>query len=134
MKNIITKALGRSMTRDQCKDTGMAMVLVLLIIYFFTRRQGLVVGAAIALVINMTAPQAYRLPAVLWFGLSHLLGSVMSRVVLGLIFLLVVTPVALVRRWAGKDALQLKLFKAGTGSVMIQRDHTFVARDLEKPY
>lgn len=112
----------------------MALVLILLLIYFFKHRQGLVVAAALVLVLNMIAPQVYRPAAIIWFGLSHLLGAVMSRILLGLVFLLVVTPIAFIRRLAGKDSLRLKLFKAGQGSVMVERNHTFVAKDLEKPY
>jgi multisubunit Na+/H+ antiporter MnhG subunit len=124
----------QKITRDQCKDTGMALVLILLLIYFFKHREGLVVAAAIVLVINMAAPQLYRPAAIVWFGFSHVLGSVMSRVILGLVFLVVVTPMALIRRLAGKDSLSLRLFKSGDGSVLLERNHTFVAKDLEKPY
>jgi hypothetical protein len=38
------------------------------------------------------------------------------------------------RRVMGKDALQLKAFKAGSTSVMVERNHTFTAADISKPY
>jgi hypothetical protein len=43
-------------------------------------------------------------------------------------------PIGLLQRLSGKDPLNLKAFKAGTNSVMKERDHRFVAADLEKPY
>lgn len=43
-------------------------------------------------------------------------------------------PVGLLRRFSGKDPLNLKAFKAGSTSVMKERNHRFVAADLEKPY
>lgn len=43
-----------------------------------------------------------------WLGIAWLLGNVMSRVMLGFVFLLVVTPLGLVMRMTGRDALQLR--------------------------
>jgi len=34
----------------------------------------------------------------------------------------------------GKDSLRLRAFRAGNESVMVVRNHTFTASDLEKPY
>jgi hypothetical protein len=133
MKNLLS-VFPSHPTKEQAKDTGMAVVLILLIVWYFNRREGLILAAAIAHVLNMIAPQIYRPAAVVWFGLSHLLGSVVSRVVLGLVFFAVVTPVALIRRAMGKDSLRLKAFKAGRGSVMQVRDHTYTGKDIEKPY
>jgi hypothetical protein len=51
-----------------------------------------------------------------------------------MVFLFVVTPISLLRRWLGKDSLKLRDFKTGQGSVMVERNHTFVSKDLERPY
>lgn len=124
----------RSITKDQCKDTGMALVLLLLILYFIFSRQGLVIAAMFPLVITMTAPQVLRPLAVLWFGFSHLLGMFMSKVLLSLIFFGLVVPLGVIRRMMGRDALQLNVFKGGQGSVMLVRNHLFTGSDIEKPY
>jgi len=44
----------------------------------------------------------------LWFKFGLLLGSVISPIVMGIIFFLVVTPIALILRAIGKDVLNLK--------------------------
>ena len=44
------------------------------------------------------------------------------------------TPVAIVRKLSGKDSLNLRGFRASRQSAMIQRDHLFTGKDLEKPY
>ena len=90
--------------------------------------------AAVLQVITMTVPRIFAPIAVVWLGLSHLLGAVMSRVVLTVIFFLVVTPIGLVRRLMGKDSLRLRAFKAGDDSVMLPRNHVFSDADLERPY
>ena len=47
----------------------------------------------------------------LWFKLGLLLGKIISPLVMGLIFFLVVTPIGLIMRILGKDVLNLKYNK-----------------------
>lgn len=124
----------RHITRDESRDTGMAMVLLLLIAHLAIGQRSIVTGAIVALVLVMTVPSVFGPVAVVWLGFSHLLGSVMSRVMLFLVFALVVTPMGVVWRWAGKDSLQLRRFKDGSQSVFVTRSHVFTSADLDKPY
>ena len=112
----------------------MALVLVLLLLRVFTDRHAYLPWAIVALVVNMTAPRVYRPLAVIWLGFSHVLGAVVSRIILTVIFILFVTPMSFLRRMAGKDSLKLRAFRAGEGSAMVVRNHTFTAKDIEKPY
>lgn len=124
----------RAMTKDQSRDTGMAMVLLLLILYVSLKREGLLLAAMVLHVVNMTWPQIYKPMAVVWLGLSNLLGAIASKVVLGIVFFGVVTPIGVLRRLAGKDSLDLRVFKCGEESVMVTRNHTFTGSDIERPY
>ena len=124
----------RKITKDQSRDTGMAMVLLLLIVFVARKREGYLFGAIALHVVNMTVPQIYRPIAVLWLGLSDLLGAVVSKILLSIVFFVIVTPIGILRRLAGKDSLKLRAFKASKDSVMLGRNHTFIGRDLEKPY
>ena len=44
----------------------------------------------------------------LWFKFGLLLGQIISPIVMGIIFFLVVTPIAFIMRLLGKDVLKLK--------------------------
>ncbi len=44
----------------------------------------------------------------LWYGLGLLLGKIVSPIVLGLIFFVLITPVSLVTRLFGRDELKMK--------------------------
>ena len=112
----------------------MAMVLLLLIIFLSLKRRDLVLAAIAIQILNMTVPQLFMPIAVVWLGLSDLLGAISSRVLLSLGFFAVVTPIALVRKLAGKDSLKLRAFKAGQDSVMLTRNHKFTSSDMDKPY
>jgi hypothetical protein len=124
----------KNMTKDQSRDTGMAVVLLLLLIFLKSHRFGWLYTAMFLHVVNMIVPRIYAPVAVLWFGLSHVLGTIMSKVLLSVLFFGFVTPVGLLRRLFGKDSLKLRQFKASQDSAMVVRNHLFVAQDIEKPY
>ena len=47
----------------------------------------------------------------LWFKFGILLGKIISPIIMGIIFFLVVTPIGLLMRLLGKDILNLKYLK-----------------------
>lgn len=124
----------KKITKDQSRDTGMAMVLLLLLLAVSPKRHGFLIAAIVVHIVNMIVPQIFRPIAVIWLGLSNLLGEVVPKVLLSIVFFLVVTPIGILRRLAGKDALKLRVFKGGQDSVMLERNHLFIGRDLERPY
>lgn len=119
---------------EQCKDTGLALLLIILLVAWGQRSSVLLAPAVGVLVLAMTAPQLFTPLARLWFALSHGMGKVGSTVLLSLVFFVVVTPVALLRRLLGRDAMGLRQWRGGSQSVFVRRDHTFTAADLEKPF
>jgi hypothetical protein len=123
-----------SSTKEQAKDTGMAMVLICLLLGYWGKFPKFLPVSLVLLLITMTWPNAFRPLAVLWFGLAHLLSSVVSRVILSGLFFLLVTPIGLIRRLMGADALKLKEWKQGRDSVFVVREGVIQGKDLENPY
>lgn len=123
----------RKMTTKQGCDTGMALTLILLLVIFFSKNDIYVIPAIFVLVLTMTWPDIFKPLAFLWFGISRLLGSVVSRVLLTLVFVVVAVPVGLIRKMAGADAMRLKEWKKGL-TVFSERNHTYEAEDLERPF
>ena len=134
MNGFIKRVIRGDATRKESQDTGMAIVLALLLLAFARRQQVFVLAAIVAQVVTMTAPQVFKHVAVLWFGLSHALGTVASRVLLTVAYAAVVVPIGWARRMMGSDPLRLRAFKKARGSVMDSRHHLFTAKDLEQPY
>ena len=128
------KLFTRDITKNQAKDTGMAMVLILLILGFLLSKTILFKIAIPVLIINMVIPQIYKPLAIIWLGLSHLLGIVVSRILLTVIFFLVVTPIGLLRRLLGIDSLRLREFKRGDESVMKTRNIKITSKEVEQPF
>ena len=123
-----------SSTPEQAKDTGMAMVLICLLLGYWGKFPKFLPVSLVLLLLTMAWPNAFRPLAVLWFGLSHLLSRVMSRVILTVVFFLVVTPIGVIRRLWGADTLQLKKWKQGRGSVFVVREGVVQGKDMANPY
>ena len=71
------------------------------------RGWALIVSAVFAL-ITLLAPALLALPNRLWLRLGLLLNRIVSPVVLGLMFYVVVTPIGALMRLLGKDNLRLR--------------------------
>lgn len=119
---------------EQCKDSGLALVLIALILSMvFSPHYLLPIGIGL-LVVTMSVPTLFRPFARIWFGFSHALGTLVSKILLTLLFYGLVTPVGCIRRVLGKDSMQLKKWKRGKVSVFHDRDHLFTRQDLDNPY
>jgi len=128
------KIISTQISKSQARDTGMAMVLILLILGFFLENSIYFKAALAALLVTMIIPSAFKYVAIIWFAISTFLGTISSKIILTVVFLFVVVPVSIYRKILGKDTLKLKLFKKGGNSVMEVRDLTFTRENLEKPY
>ena len=79
------------------------------------------VAIAVAFVLlGFVAPKVLKPLNWLWFQLGQLLGKIVSPLVLGAIFFLLLTPVSLVTRLFGRDELRLKR-KASQTSYWLDR-------------
>ncbi len=67
---------------------------------------------ALTAVVTVLAPHVLLPLNRLWFGLGLLLGKIVNPIVLGVIFFLLITPVSVVTRLFGRDALSLRKRKA----------------------
>lgn len=123
-----------TLTKKEMSDSGQALVLICLILSLILGSRGWVVAALIFLILNMAWPVLFRPFAFVWLNFSHVLGSIVSRIILTLEFFLLVIPIGLIRRVMGKDSLAFKKWKKGDESVFVTRDHQYTDVDLKNPY
>lgn len=124
----------KTITVEKCKDSGLALVLICLICFQIWKLSALIILAILFLLVAMSYPPIFKPFAKCWFAFSTALGTVVSKLILTVLFFVMVLPVALVRRLMGKDAMQITCWKKGRESVFRHRDHRFSAKDLEQPY
>lgn len=128
------RLLKNDVSMAQSRDAGMALALILLLLaWLISADYFLPLGIGV-LIVTMAAPGLFKPFAKFWFGLSHVMGSIVSRILLSVLFYSLVTPVGFVRRIIGKDAMQLKSWKKNHASVFKTRDHLFKPQDLDHPY
>ena len=78
-------------------------------------------------------PRALKQVYLFWMTLAMALGFVVSNVLLILFFFLVITPIGLVARLAGKDFLRLKL-DCPAETYWIPRDRKAAKSDYERQF
>jgi hypothetical protein len=132
-----TDTIGQYLIRPdkkQCVDCGISLVLVFLAMGLYTGRKTFFLIAFVIQLIIVLWPLLLRPPAVVWFGILKITGELMSAVLLGLVFFVVVVPVGMIRKWMGKDRLILRDFKKNRSTVFTERRHVYKSADLDHPF
>ena len=119
---------------QQSKDAGLALVLILLIIYYFAKIDTLILPALVVLVLVMAIPKVFRPFAIIWFGFSHHLGNFVSKIILTLLFYIILVPISLIRRMLKADPLQLEIWQSSNNSAFKTYNHQYEKSDLKNPY
>jgi len=91
------------------------IVFLLIAIYPLINNEGLriwsIIIAIFFLILGLINSKVLTPFNKLWFKFGLLLGKIISPIIMGIIFFLVVTPIAFIMRIIGKDLLNLKFNK-----------------------
>ena len=124
------KRIFKKVSRKQCSEFGQVAVLVCIFLALYQKNDHYIRPAFLILIITILFPYFFYPVAVVWFGLSTVMGKLSSYVILSILFILLVIPMGLIRKISGRDILKLKQFKKSRQSVMTERNHLFVSDDL----
>ena len=130
----VIKKIFTSVTKKQSGEFGLVAILATLFLALYFKKNEYVVVAFVLTFITLVVPGLFYPFAVFWFGLSKILNAISSRIMMAIVFFLVLTPIALIRKLTGVDSLKIKEFKKNKQSVMIQRDHLYTGADLENTF
>jgi len=123
-----------SFSKKEHVDSGLALLLLTLLIGLWINPHDALLLAIAEVLLILIAPILLYPFTFLWLNLSDLLGKGMSKILLTVIFIIVVCPVALIRKALGKDTLLLKNFKSDADSVFTERNHNFTKTDFTASY
>jgi uncharacterized membrane protein len=126
--------LRTSFSKKEHTDSGLALLLLTLLVGHFSNLHFTILVAIAEVLILLIAPILIFPFTFLWLNISNLLGKIMSKVILSLVFFVFVCPVSFIRKAMGKDTLRLKKFKKDSNSVFTDRNHTYSRTDLTTPY
>lgn len=116
------------MMRQKSLETILVLVGALLVFYFIFDLTLLLKIALILAAIGIFIPFLAGKIHWAWMKLAHVLGYIMSRVLLTLIYFIFVVPLAFFSRLAGKNSVQLK---AGQKSYFKDRNFKYDKKSLE---
>lgn len=130
----VKKMFSKDIGEKKCSDSGLAVILVLILLGILKRDLIFYYISAPIILLLMLYPKTFYPFAFIWLGISELVGTFMSKVILTLVFCLIVFPIGIIRRMMGKDTLLLKQWKKSHSSVLKIRDHLYNQHDLDNPY
>lgn len=121
---------GREQAGEPGSVKGFAVVMAIaipIVLYVIIDRWNFLylVPGLILVELSFLVPRAVVPLNRLWFELGILLGKIVSPIIMGVIYFLVVTPIGLCRRMLGKDSL--------TSSLLPQAKTYWVERDPPGP-
>ena len=93
---------------------GSVLVILAAILFYFEKHSTMyfaVIGTVLVL-IAIIYPKILKPLNKVWMGLAIVLGFVMSRVILSILFYIVLTPIGLIAKLVGKKFLDLKYDKS----------------------
>ena len=94
------------------------VVFLLIALYPLTNNQEIrlwsLIISIIFLILGLFNSKILRPLNILWFKFGIFLGKIVSPIIMGVIFFFVVTPIAILMRFIGKDLLNLKYNKKKT--------------------
>ena len=115
-------------SKKELKKFALTIGIVLLIIsaamFYYSSELRFHFGIAglIVIILGFIVPKLLLPFQKIWMGLAFVLGFIMSRLILTLLFYLVITPIGIIARLAKKDFLDLS-FNKSSNSYWNYREH-----------
>lgn len=125
------RLLNGKMERKKITETGLVIVTGLLVIFLLSPKSWIIFFATVIGAIFIFIPPLARFIHQAWMGLAHILGWIVSKLVLSLIWYIILTPLAFVYRLTGHDDLQLKKNK---NSQFSDCPKVYSPSDFDKPW
>jgi hypothetical protein len=109
-------------------ETLLVLVGALIIAYWVSQKKIYLLVALIFVLIGIASPYLSGKISWVWLKFAELIGAVMSKVILSVIYFIFLVPIALIYRMTQKNPLFLKREK---GSYYIERNKQYAAKDIE---
>ena len=119
--------------KDKTMETSLVITTGLLLLWFVYKIDWILFVSLMIGVLSLISSTFAGGITITWKKIADILGLVMPKVLLSIVFYLVLTPVALVSRLFTKDALSLKR-KNKEESYWIEHVHLFEPEDFEKTW
>lgn len=117
--------------KEKALETLLVLSGAFVILFWKTDKKIFLLLALIFVFIGIASPWLAGKISWVWLKFAELLGAVMSKVILGLVFFLFLTPISFLYRLFKNDSLSLK---KKNDSYYTKRDHLYINKDLENTW
>ena len=125
----LTKMIRPSiMKNEKTTETSLVLATGLLLLFYIFELKVFILLAFIIGIIGIFIKPLANLISRLWLKLGELMGWVVSKIVLSIIYFLFLLPLSLIYRLVKKDPLKLK---KKDSSCWTTRNHKYTSKDLE---
>jgi hypothetical protein len=119
------------MKRQKELEAMLCMSTGFIVLYLVYDKQAFVVAALCLGIMGLFPNKLCQITARVWYGFSDLLGAIIPKIILAIIFYLILFPTAVLSRLFNKDSLRLsRQYK----SYYFQRDKTYGSDDFTKTW
>jgi hypothetical protein len=116
------------MKKEKSLETLLVLTGVFVLLFWIYNKKIFLLLALLLILIGIVSPYLTGKISWLWLKFSEIIGNVMSKIILSVIFFVFLIPLALISRIFRKDNLSLK--KKET-SYYSNRNHLYSGKDLE---
>lgn len=120
------------MNPEKVSQTMLALVTGAIFLFFLLKFKWLLIVGFLFGIVGLFMPGLSRTISIYWFKLAEIIGSIVSKIFLSLIYIIFLLPIALLSRLFRPDLLQLNPKK--DGSYYISRNFHFTSESLKKPW
>ncbi len=110
----------------------LVLVTTSIVLYLIFRRSYILVAGLVLGAVGVFSPVLGGVIHRAWTGLSHVLGFVMGRIMLGIVYFLFLVPLSLIARVFRKKGA-MKLSQSGS-SYFTERTVTYTKETMEHPW
>jgi hypothetical protein len=122
------------MKRERTLETMLVITVGLLVLHLIFKKPWLLTAAAVIGLIGVFSNFLSEKITLGWTKFAEVLGRINAAILLSVVFFLVVTPIAFLRKLlGGKDTLHLR-DRRDARTLYEERNHAYEAKDLENTW
>lgn len=116
-------------SKSNTYQSVLAIVLSLLFFYWLYQFKILLIIAIVIILLSLLHSKIAELVSKIWYVLANVLGLIMPKILLAIVYFLILTPMAFFRK-----IFKSKKSKNSIYSNFIERNKTFVPQDFEQTW
>ncbi len=118
---------------ERFKNIGV-LIIGFLIIYWFTKTKIFLYIPIVVGVLSLISSTLADWILKIWFAIGHIMGSIMSKIILTVVYYFILCPIAFLYQLFKNDPMSLRQVNKKKDSLFIIRKHTFTKKDIINPW